>query len=97
MPGIKRSDGTDRCDLHRAEARNQHAVERRPVVQARGFRMTVGVVPAAAMGDCRHISESGQRQALASSASFVTVFQFRVVAATPSCFSKKALLSFVLP
>ena len=33
----------------------------------------------------------------ASSASFVTVFQLRVVPATPSCFSKYALLSLDLP
>ncbi len=34
---------------------------------------------------------------LASSASFVTVFQLRVVPATRSCFSKYALLSLDLP
>ena len=34
---------------------------------------------------------------LASAASFVTVFQLRVVPATPSCFSKYALLSLDLP
>jgi hypothetical protein len=43
------------------------------------------------------LERAGSRQAPASSASFVTVFQFRVVAATPRWVSKYALLSLVLP
>lgn len=42
-------------------------------------------------------SRSVGAHAPASSASVVTVLQFRVVAATPSCFSRNALFSFDLP